>query len=94
MRSSVVPGWTSWLASRVSLRASTSRGYAAHIRAYLVQYLGSILIGELSADDVQAMFTAIIRRTGSRVIRSAAAQVPTGAWAPACRRSTAVLRSM
>ncbi len=31
-----------WLASRVSLRASTSRGYAAHVRGYLVPYLGGI----------------------------------------------------
>src|SRR5215471_6484627 len=31
-----------WLASRVSLRASTARSYAAHIRGYLVPYLGGI----------------------------------------------------
>ena len=29
-----------WLGSRVSLRASTSRSYAAHVRGYLVPYLG------------------------------------------------------
>jgi integrase len=50
-----------WLASRVSLRASTSRGYAAHIRAYLIPYLGGVPLGELSPGDVQGMFTAIIR---------------------------------
>jgi hypothetical protein len=50
-----------WLASRVSLRASTSRGYAAHVRGYLVPYLGGILLAELTAADVQGMFTAIIR---------------------------------
>jgi integrase len=50
-----------WLTSRVSLRASTSRGYAAHVRAYLVPYLGGIPLAELSPGDVQAMFTAIIR---------------------------------
>jgi integrase len=50
-----------WLASRVSLRASTSRGYAAHIRAYLIPYLGGVPLAELSAGDVQSMFTAIIR---------------------------------
>jgi integrase len=50
-----------WLASRVSLRASTSRGYAAHVRGYLVPYLGGILLAELSPGDVQGMFTAIIR---------------------------------
>jgi integrase len=50
-----------WLASRVSLRASTSRGYAAHVRGYLVPYLGGIPLAELSPADVQGMFTAIIR---------------------------------
>ena len=50
-----------WLASRVSLRASTSRGYAAHVRVYLVPYLGGIPLAELSPADVQHMFTAIIR---------------------------------
>ena len=50
-----------WLASRVSLRASTSRGYAAHVRGYLIPYLGGIPLAELSAADVQGMFTAIIR---------------------------------
>jgi integrase len=50
-----------WLASRVSLRASTRRSYAAHVRGYLVPYLGGIPLAALSAGDVQAMFTAIAR---------------------------------
>lgn len=50
-----------WLASRVSLRVSTRRGYAAHFRGYLVPYLGGIPLAELSPGDVQGMFTAIIR---------------------------------
>ena len=50
-----------WLESRVSLRASTSRSYAAHMRGYLVPYLGGIPLAALTAGDVQAMFTAIIR---------------------------------
>jgi len=50
-----------WLASRVSLRASTARSYAAHIRGYLVPYLGGIPLAALTAADVQAMFAAIIR---------------------------------
>ncbi len=54
-----------WLASRVSLRASTSRGYAAHVRGYLVPYLGGIALAELSPADVQGMFTAIIRGDGA-----------------------------
>jgi hypothetical protein len=49
-----------WLASRVSLRASTSRSYAAHLRGYLVPYLGGIPLAALTPGDVQAMFTAII----------------------------------
>ena len=50
-----------WLTSRVSLRASTLRGYTAHIRGYLVPYLGAIPLAELSPADVQAMFAAIMR---------------------------------
>ena len=47
--------WLSrWLASRVSLRASTARSYAAHIRGYLVPYLGGIPLTALTAGDVQA----------------------------------------
>jgi hypothetical protein len=45
----------------VSLRASTSRSYAAHVRTYLVPYLGGIPLTALTAGDVQAMFTAVIR---------------------------------
>jgi hypothetical protein len=57
--------WLSrWLASRVSLRASTSRGYAAHVRSYLAPYLGGIPLADLTAADVQAMFTAVIRDGG------------------------------
>jgi hypothetical protein len=50
-----------WLASRVSLRPSTARGYAAHVRGYLVPYLGGIPLASLTSGDVQAMFTAVIR---------------------------------
>jgi integrase len=50
-----------WLASRVSLRASTARSYAAHVRGYLVPYLGGIPLAALTADEAQAMFTAITR---------------------------------
>jgi hypothetical protein len=59
-----------WLASRTSPAASTMRGYAAHVRLYLAPYLGPVLLAELSAAHVQAMFTAIIRQhqaTGSPV---------------------------
>jgi hypothetical protein len=48
----------------VSPRASTSRGYAAHVRSYLAPYLGGIPLAALAAGDVQAMFTAVIRDEG------------------------------
>jgi integrase len=51
-----------WLVCRTALAPSTVRGYAAHVRLYLDPYLGEVLLGELSAGQVQAMFTAIIRR--------------------------------
>jgi len=50
-----------WVESRVSLRPSTRRGYAAHVRGYLVPYLGGIQLAALTSGDVQAMFTAIAR---------------------------------
>jgi site-specific recombinase XerD len=50
-----------WLASRTSPAASTIRSYAGHVRLYLKPYLGRILLAELSAAHVQAMFTAITR---------------------------------
>jgi hypothetical protein len=37
------------------------RGYAAHVRGYLVPHLGGIPLAALTPGDVQAMFTAIIR---------------------------------
>jgi hypothetical protein len=49
-----------WLVSRTSPATSTMRSYAAHVRLYLAPYLGPVLLGELSAAHVQAMFTAII----------------------------------
>jgi hypothetical protein len=50
-----------WLGSRVSLRASTARSYGAHMRGYLVPYLGAIPLASLSAADVQGMFAAVMR---------------------------------
>jgi hypothetical protein len=54
-----------WLESRVSLRASTRRSYAAHMRGYLVPYLGGIPLAVLTAGDVQEMFAAIGRDEGA-----------------------------
>ena len=50
-----------WLVSRAAPAASTLRSYATHVRLYLAKYLGPVLLSELSAAHVQAMFTAIIR---------------------------------
>ena len=55
-----------WLASRLSLRASTVRGYAAHVRGYLIPYPGGVALAELAPGDVQAMFTAIIKDHAAR----------------------------
>jgi integrase len=51
-----------WLASRTSPAASTVRSYGAHVRLYMGPYLGRVLLAELSAEHVQAMFTAITRQ--------------------------------
>jgi len=59
-----------WLASRTSPAGSTMRSYGAHVRLYLAPYLGPVLLAELSAAHIQAMFTAITRQhqeTGSPV---------------------------
>jgi hypothetical protein len=51
-----------WLLCRTSPAASTVRGYLAHVRLYLDPYLGEVLLAELSAGHVRAMFTAIVRQ--------------------------------
>ena len=50
-----------WLVCRTATAPSTVRGYGAHVRLYLAPYLGQVLLAELSAGQVQAMFAAIIR---------------------------------
>jgi len=50
-----------WLVSRPSPAPSTIRGYVSHLRLHLEPYLGKVLLAELSAEHVQAMFTAITR---------------------------------
>jgi integrase len=50
-----------WLVARTATAPSTVRGYAGHVRLYLAPYLGQVLLAELTAAHVQAMFTAIIR---------------------------------
>jgi len=58
-----VGDWLShWLVARTATAPSTVRGYATHVRLYLVPYLGQVLLAELTAGQVQAMFAAIIRQ--------------------------------
>jgi hypothetical protein len=45
-----------WLVSRTATAPSTVRGYAAHVRLFLAPYLGKVLLAELGAARVQAMF--------------------------------------
>jgi hypothetical protein len=45
----------------VAVRASTARSYTAHIQGYLAPYLSSIPLAALTAADVQAMFSAVVR---------------------------------
>ena len=51
-----------WLEQRTGPRESTIRGYAAHVRLYLRPCLGRILLADMSARHVEAMFTAIVRQ--------------------------------
>jgi integrase len=51
-----------WLDQRTGPRESTIRGYAAHVRLYLRPCLGPILLTNLTAQHVQAMFSAIARQ--------------------------------
>ncbi|HEX9520334.1 MAG TPA: hypothetical protein VF940_29650 [Streptosporangiaceae bacterium] len=55
-----------WLDSRTAIRYSTVRGYASHVRLYLDPYLGQILLADLKAAHVQAMFTAITRQRAAQ----------------------------
>ena len=61
-----VSGWLEyWLATQVSQRASTLRGYRSHVRVYLTPYLGRIPLADVTVGQVQAMFTALGRELGS-----------------------------
>jgi len=51
-----------WLGQLDRARESTRRGYASHVRLYLVPYLGRVLLAGVTARQVQAMFTAIARQ--------------------------------
>jgi hypothetical protein len=53
---------TTWLASRRGLADKTTRGYADHIRLYLIPHLGNVPIQQLDTRHIEAMFTALERR--------------------------------
>jgi site-specific recombinase XerD len=58
--------WLSlWVDMRLGSQWSTLRGYRQHIRNYLKPYLGDVLLRDLTAARVQAMFTAIVRTHGA-----------------------------
>jgi hypothetical protein len=62
---------TTWLAGRRGLAAKTIRGYADHIRLYLIPHLGDVPIQDLGDRHIAAMFTALERRNAD--IRAAKA---------------------
>ena len=81
-----------WLAERTGPRASTIRGYAAYVRLYLRPCLGRILLADLTAQHVQAMFTAITRQheaEGHPVTAATLARV----WATLCAALNAAIRA-
>ncbi|MEV6520061.1 tyrosine-type recombinase/integrase [Micromonospora chalcea] len=53
---------TEWLAGRRGLSEKTLRGYADHIRLYLIPHLGAIPIQNLNARHIDAMYAALEER--------------------------------
>jgi hypothetical protein len=81
-----------WLVSRTAPAASTVRGYTAHVRLYLAPYLGQVLLAELSAAHVQAMFTAkqvvsLVLTAGKVGGRSERARTTPAAYMPGGHRA-------
>ncbi len=50
-----------WLESKRSLRATTRRAYAGHIRVYLKPLIGNVALAALRADDLDRMYEAVRR---------------------------------
>jgi integrase len=57
-----------WLSSKRSLRATTLRGYASHLRLYLIPHLGGIKLVDLRPSHLDAMYDALLKED----VRSAA----------------------
>lgn len=53
----------SWLAGKNSLRPSTYTSYAGHVRMYLVPHLGTVLLVDLRAEQIELMYRKIMAET-------------------------------
>jgi integrase len=53
---------TAWLAGRRGLAEKTMRGYADHIRLYLIPHLGDVPIQDLGTRHIEAMYAALEQR--------------------------------
>lgn len=53
----------SWLAGKHSLRPSTQTSYAGHIRMYLVPHLGTVLLVDLRAEQIELTYRKIMAET-------------------------------
>ncbi|QUQ68318.1 tyrosine-type recombinase/integrase [Kutzneria sp. CA-103260] len=60
-----------WLTSRRGLRATTLRTYEAHIRLYLIPYLGYIRLDRLRQHDIKGMFAGLEERDSEILDRHA-----------------------
>lgn len=49
---------------RARLRDTTRRSYQAHVRLYLAQYLGSVLLAELHIGHLERVFARLLREDG------------------------------
>ncbi len=64
-----------WLDRRRGLAEKTLRGYADHIRLYLVPHLGPIALQDLRDHHIEAMFTALNQRS-ARIAKARASGDP------------------
>lgn len=58
---------TTWLQGKQALRPSTRASYDSHIRLYLVPHLGHIVLADLGAEDIEAMYRRITLGNSERV---------------------------
>lgn len=53
----------SWEAGKNSLRPSTYTSYAGHVRMYLVPHLGTVLLVDLRAEQIEEMYRRVMAET-------------------------------